>query len=646
MTPLARGLLLLLPVLLAGTSPAQAAGSERAQAGRAPRIRIHCASERLLLGKDVQTRLRIELDAEATDLQVLASRGEVGPVTRVAPGVFQATYVPPRQTYPQVAILAAVAHGAEGVMDGWTVLPLWGQGEAEVLTRAGRSASLRVGEKDYGPVTADPRGVARIPVEVPPGVHEASFEGRRIDLGVPPLPLAQALAERRLLQADREQKVGVRIYTVTPEGKPHRRVAFSLRAPTGKVTVPVEVEPGVYVAQWSVPPGPVGPLELTGGVRGDRRWSFSVRVEREPGPARRFEMKLDRQELVAAEEARLGVEVSAWDGAGNPARATLRLESSLGGRVMLMERQPGQYAATLDVMPVFRGHQQLELRLLAEAGAEPVLTRGVPLRPAGPARVEVRPLQAAFVGDGQREATWRIAVADRFGNPVSAPAPVVVHTGGRPAAPLEREPGVYEVRFVPPATPMDQQEALEVRVGEARGQGRLTLLHRRSPLAASARAGMVTNFADVVAVSLGAQVEVWPELALRDLGLLLDVSFLRFARAGDALSPDFEGQNALLAATPALAVRGRWWRRVDVWGAVGPSAAWVHSSVRLGAAPVLEEGAWVLGAQALVGAGLRLGPGSPFFEARYCWFDDPSLLALRGSLRGGGFHLGYRLELL
>jgi len=298
------------------------------------------------------------------------------------------------------------------------------------------------------------------------------------------------------------------------------------------------------------------------------------------------------------------------------------------------------------VVPAFGGRQQLELRLFAGGGAEPVLTQGVALRPAVPARVEVQPLQATFVGDGRREATWRIAVADRFGNPVPAPAPVVVHTGGSPAAPLEQEPGVYEVRFIPPATPMDQLEELEARVGEASGRGRLTLLHRRPLLVASARAGVVTNFADVVALALGAQVEVWPELPLRDLGLLLDVSSLRFTRAGGALSPDFEGQNALYAATPSLALRSRWGPRVDVWGAVGPSAAWVHSSVRLGGGPVLEEGAWVLGAQAMVGAGLRLGSGSPFLEARYCWFNDPSLLALRGSLRGGGFHVGYRLELL
>jgi hypothetical protein len=646
MTPRACGLLLLLPVLLAGTAPAQAAGTEQASGAGTPRIRIHCASERMLLGEDGETELRIELDAEATELQVLASRGEVGPVRRVAPGVFRATYVPPPQRYPQVAILAAVAQGPRGVMDGWTVLPLWGQGVAEVHTRAGKPVSLSVGEKRYGPLPADAQGVARIAVEVPPGVHEAWFEGRRIDLGVPPLPLAQALAERRQLQADREELVGVRIYTVTPEGKPQRRVGFSLEAPSGRVAVPQEVEPGVYVAQWTVPPGRAGPLELTGGVRGDPRGAFSVRVERVPGPARRFEMKVDRSEVVAAEEARVGVEVSAWDGMGNPARASLQLVSSLGDKVTLTERQPGRYAAALGVVPAFGGQRRLELRLFAEGGAEPVLTQGVGLRASEPARVEVQPLQAAFVGDGQREATWRIAVADRFGNPVPAPAPVVVHTGGRPAAPREREPGVYEVRFVPPATSMDQQEELEARVGEARGRGHLTLLHHRPLLAASARAGLVTNLADVVALSVGAQVEAWPGLLLRDLGLLLDVSSLRFTRAGGSLSPDFEGQNALFAATPALALRGRVWSQVDVWGAVGPSAAWVQSRTRLGAGPVLEEGAWVLGAQAWVGAGLRLGPGSPFLEARYCWFDDPSLLALRGSLRGGGFHLGYRLELL
>jgi hypothetical protein len=600
----------------------------------------------VLLGKDREAEVRIELEPSATGLELFVSRGELGPLTQVGPGAFRATYVPPRQKLPLVVILSALARGPQGVLDGWTVLPLWGQGEAEVRTRAGAPVTLRVGPETYGPILADARtGIARIPVAVPPGVHEAFFGRKRIHLGVPPQPFVHAIMERRELQADREESVNVRVYVVKPEGGTQRSGSFTFSASRGAVGAPVEVGRGVSVARWTVPPGPAGTLELKGSVPGERRASFGVRVEAVAGPARSFEMRVDREELVASEEARVTVVVSARDGIGNPAKARLRLESERGEGVALTERRPGEYVGVLGITPGFGGRERLELRLLAEGGSAPLLTRTVALRAGTPARVTVEPLQPFLVADGRAEVSWRIAVADRFGNPVPEPWPQAVAADGPPITLVSRETGTYELRYVPPPARVDHLSELNVRVGEALGRGSVSLLHRRSVLLVGPRVGMVTNFADVLAPSAGVRLELWPARPLPDLGLLLDTGYLRLARTGGDAVPGFTGRDEWLDGTLAVALRSSLGRGFEGWVAAGPSLVRVRGSSRLGEGPPLEEAAWVFGAQAVVGVGFPLGPGQPFLEASFRWFDDPALRVLRGALSGVGLHLGYRLEI-
>ncbi|HEX8825322.1 MAG TPA: hypothetical protein VF794_35740 [Archangium sp.] len=639
-------LVLLLWGLLVGVWPARAAGAETAQATSQGRIRIQCVPGHVLLGMERETEVRIELEPSATGVELFASRGEVGPLTRVGPGIFRATYVPPRQNLPVVVILAALAQGAQGVvLDGWTELPLWGQGEAEVRTRPGAPVTLQVGSKNYGPISADANGVARIPVAVPPGVHEAFFGRKRIDLGVPPQPFIHAVAQRRELQADREETVDIRLYGMTPEARTQRPPAYAFSASRGTVGAPTEVGPGVSVVRWTVPPGAPGTLELKGSVPGERRWSFTARVSAVPGPARRFEMRVDREVLVASEETRLAVQVSARDAVGNPARVDLRLDSNLGSGVTLTERQVGEYAGVLQLTPSFGGRERLELRLLAEGDSAPVLTRTVALRAAAPARVTVEPLWPFLVADGRSEAFWRISVTDRFGNPVPEPWPEAFPPGAPPSTILSRQAGIYQLRYVPPVTFVDHSSELEVRVGKVSGRGSVSLLYRRPMLMVAPRLGLVTNLADVVAPSAGVRLELWPARPLPDLGVMLDTSYLRASRAGGATVPGFTGYGEWLDVSLALAWRTPPGKRFQGWVAAGPSVTRVRGRSRLAGGPALEEAAWVLGAQAMVGAGIPFGPGLPFLEARFCWFDDPGLHVLRGALRGGGLHLGYRLEL-
>ena len=254
-------------------------------------------------------------------------------------------------------------------------------------------------------------------------------------------------------------------------------------------------------------------------------------------------------------------------------------------------------------------------------------------------------MQALLMADGHSEAVWRISVADRFGNPVREPWPEAALARELASTLLSKAPGTYELRYVPPAADEDHVSELEVRVGEAHGRGTLPLLRRRPVLLVAPRAGLMTNLGDVLAPSAGLRLELWPLRQWPFVGLLLDTGYLGFSRTGGPAAPGFTGRNEWLDTTVAVGLRTSRENGLQGWVAAGPSLARVRSRVAWSEGPVLEEGTWVWGAQAMVGVGLPLGRGQPFLEARVSWFDDPSLRVLRGALWGGGLHVGYRLEL-
>ncbi|WP_434389756.1 hypothetical protein [Melittangium boletus] len=624
-----------------------AASPVRAEAGAdasPPALRVVSVPAYGVLGEERAMELRVEAPPGSSDVEVFVSEGQVSPVAPVAPGLFRATYVPPRQRLPREVILLARARGPRGPWVGWSVLPLWGQGLAEVSTRAGAPVTLQVGERSFGPVEADAQGLAHVPLLVPPGQREALFGTRRIDLGVPPWPCVHAVAERHQVRADREETVDVRLFLSRLPGTPAPRGDFTFTASRGAVGPPREVEPGVWLVRWTLPPGPAGEVVLRGGQGKEPRWAWEVGLEAVAGPARRFELTVDREEFVATESARLTVEARARDAADNPVAAALRLEAD-GARVdALGEQRPGVYTGGLRPPARFDGRTEVTLRLFAEGTPEPVATRRLRLR-AGPlARVRMAPVRPVLVADGHTEVAWHISVEDRYGNPVEEAAPRVSLVGGVARTLQARAPGQYELRYVPPESRVDGRSEVEIQVGAMRERGSVPLL-RRSRVTLAPHVGGLTNFADVRAPSGGVRLELWPVRAWSALGVMVDLGVLGFSRTDVPEVPDFAGRVLLVDTALLVGLRSPREHRLQGWGAVGPSLARMQGRSAWGEGRVLAQGAWVPGAQAVVGAGVALGPGLPFLEARLSWFNDPALPVLRGSLGGAGLHLGYRLDL-
>src|SRR3954471_21077975 len=165
----------------------------------------------LKLGVDKEVDILIDLSgpdaARFVPLRALATVGTIGAPLPGGPGHFTARYPPPADRFPQVALImvelgagAARLHCATRIaLEGATLFPFH--------TSGGASVTMRVGDRQFGPVVADRQGHVEIPIDVPPGVRRAEaravdrsggVRATEVDLQLPPFPRVLVLAPASL----------------------------------------------------------------------------------------------------------------------------------------------------------------------------------------------------------------------------------------------------------------------------------------------------------------------------------------------------------------------------------------------------------------------------------------------------------------
>jgi len=144
----------------------------------------------VVLGRDTEVELRVEVPAGTPALKATASSGTLTALPAPAPEVQLWRWVPPDIRYPLLAVVAFWVDTPEGPPEVTTVhLPMLGRTNLQVKTAKGANVVVRIGEARFGPVRANRRGKAQVPVEVPPGVKEArvlaTARGRQTDRAAP-----------------------------------------------------------------------------------------------------------------------------------------------------------------------------------------------------------------------------------------------------------------------------------------------------------------------------------------------------------------------------------------------------------------------------------------------------------------------------
>ncbi len=362
---------------------------------------------KVVLGRDAATTLKADTGSEQ-GVRVRASAGTVGkPVRRGTSYTAQLTL--PKVNFPQVSIVTWADAAEPHRRTGYQVIPLSGAVAFPVKGPAGASVLLQVDGREFGPVELDDAGKGKVPIEVPPGINEATqivIDGDEttestLALGIPPTRRLSLMPVAAAWPADGTQTVPVRVVVVTATGEPDEGAAPELTASAGSLGAVKGLGDGVYEALLTLP-DTAGPLTLTAAL-----------PDSEP----------DRDELVAEVVAGLG-----------PA---LRLTSdpadlSEGDGVVMLD---GDADATVVIEGATRGERSVEgsqVRVeVTGAKGDGFVARGVPAVAASPnpAHTVVLLPAASRVRLGGMVGML-VAAVDAYGLPVPGTRVALDYDGG------------------------------------------------------------------------------------------------------------------------------------------------------------------------------------------------------------------------
>jgi hypothetical protein len=592
----------------------------------------------LTMGRDRKARVRIV--TAGGEPQLAASVGRVENVQGHGGGVFFADYVPPRQGYPQVAVLAA----RDGDACGWTAIRLVGVGEAVVRARPHAEINVRIAGRTFGPVTADRDGKAVVPVEVPPGVRYAYHGEQEIELGLPAYRHLAALADPTSVRADVESVVDVLLVASSDDGTPRPGVRMSWKPSQGVLSVPEPAGPGTFRARWTIPAGKAEPATLSAALEGEE--PIAMTVKRLAGPPAALEIGADRARVVAGEPAPLAVEIRLRDSQGNAADGEVQLAPSLVWAGPVERVAPGAYRSSVAVPPQFG--QREALVLVARAGGVEART-SVALSPADVERLVVEPA-GPVEADGRNSTDVCVELTDRYGNRAPGAAPTASAGSGEVGPPRADGAGRYLLAYRPYESFQDASDEVHVAAGPLAQTLPIQLLAPMAHLVLSPHAGMVLPVGGRPGLNVGVELGGWKRMWGQQLGLTLDVSWAGLSGSDSVVVP--AGTIALDGSVGYLSVlvSGAWRRglgqRSMIWMSAGAGVVRASSTVTVAGQPAVPESGWAPAVSAAVAWGLRLWGGFPFLELRATWQGDPNLASLRGGYVPLSLNVGYRLGLL
>lgn len=167
-------ILVLLPLLLAAPL-AMAAPPE-----------VTATPERVVLGREREVVLRVRVPENAGPVRAAASSGTFERDTVAGGDERTFRWVPPDIRHPQMAVLLFWVDGDGSEKQppevARVLVPMLGRLSLDIATNPGAQVVVEVANTRFGPVRANARGRATVPVEVPPGVKRARVLATRGEL--------------------------------------------------------------------------------------------------------------------------------------------------------------------------------------------------------------------------------------------------------------------------------------------------------------------------------------------------------------------------------------------------------------------------------------------------------------------------------
>jgi hypothetical protein len=639
----ARALALLL-LLAAGTAQAQRRPGPTKPLAAPSGWSIE-APARLVLGKDGPTAIRYRLPADAR-AHLISNIGSLGEPRQVQPGLWQVTFNPPSQKYPQVALLVLRDDEDESSFV-WTQLPLHGVATVELRSDPEVQVEVQVAGVAFGPTRTDKHGRAAVSVVVPPGVAEAisvasdALGNQRHQS----IPIAVPEFQRLLSLCAPGGAPGFWVLAIDTKGAADSDAKLEAEVAPLAVRAIAARAPGVYRVGLRIPDqlraGDI--VRVAARVAGKPKFVSSCELRVPLERPERLDMTLSRAVFAAGEAEPIVVKITPrYAGAREPEATDLRFEATLGKLSQTRVRSSSQVELTWEVPSNFGGRSQASLRVRA---GDVIATRSIALEAGPPSALELIAEDEQLPADGASSTKLTLQARDAHGNPVRV-ARLRASARGQVSEFRATGPGKFEANYRAPDE-LTSEDPVQVRELDSGMVARHAIrLHRkRPPFALSLRAGYLTNFAKVSAPQLTLQFAYRLPFAREHIQIALEAGYFR--SQDETLSADSRDSVRTRVQGVPLALRVHYvlgFGALDLWpfvaagvlfGSTELSAASTGNARTTSSIPLFAAGG---------GGSLPLGAGRALLELGYSYATFASGRA-RGNAGGFNAGLGYALEL-
>ena len=642
-------------------TPGPSASSPAAGGSRTPHVTVIAERPRLTLGNEDSVVLAIEVRGFAAGapltLRGLTNVGSLDPLAAGStPGRFFSRYVTPKEQFPQVALIVIEATAGDQQARGVIRLPLFAPAEMPFRTDPHAQVTLRVGDRIFGPTTADDSGRVKLGIVVPPGVgigqaravdSDGNLSETIVDLQPTPYPRAVIVAPPRLEVGTLTE---VSVYATEPRGEPTPARSIALRPSRGVVHA---LEPGpagearfLYEA-----PSRIEVVTFESSRPSDPAGSSQLSTRLGAGPARKLTLTPSSSWLVIGSGQTTRIGVAAEDRFGNSSVCD-PVALSVGGTKLPLEIAPGgDVSAMLRAPDSFNGKDTM----VVDAALEQAHTTiEISLSGGPPARLTVDVATPTIVADGRHGVEVRVNAVDKAGAPSMISGISWEIAGGHLDHVRKPRIGTYVAEFVPRRASAPHYETIAVMASEAlRASTTLRIEPPRPRVVLTARAALFSNlgsasgpaaFLDAVRPLPGKWAPITVGLSL---GYLHDDLTTRSLGGTD--SP---GARIQINQFPIMAV-GRYrlpLGAADVNLRAGLGVSLASTSLTpppQEGAPTVSASAQALAMEGGVEAAFPLPPGQLIVGLRYLWieFDRTSHHdEIHGNSAGLVADLGYRLS--
>ncbi|MDP2305156.1 MAG: Ig-like domain-containing protein [Pseudomonadota bacterium] len=434
---------------------------------RSRQLKLVANPAQLTLGVDKTANLDFTLvggepgAVSGVKLALNVSSGAVANVTNLGGGQFNGLYTAPAATSPQVALIAAVDSGDPMRTYGSLAVPLTTKVDQSVTVKPNARVILKVGGREFGPIAADSKGRAKVPIVVPPGTTQAvrvqilpdgTVSEEALDLKLPASRRIALFPTAASIPSDGRLQIPVRAMVVTPEGRPDEsaQVVFSVTA--GAVGPARHEGGGIYIATYTPPNGNAVLKTTLTAKLAERAVDTDTRAVTLV-PVRATKVELSAAPLpAAATSLTVTARVAGPDGAPLPARA---LSFTADG------------AKLQEVKDLKNGEYQALFTTTGKGPVEVSAAVAAPTTGNALARVVVVPSRERLPADGLSSAMLTIATLDEFGYPVpnvSVDVRVLSGDGSVPATTTTNADGIARIYYT--AGRKNGFVGIEARVGE------------------------------------------------------------------------------------------------------------------------------------------------------------------------------------